>query len=375
MTAAAVPPRQLRRAVVTGATGLLGSNIVRQLLADGTEVVAVVRDSERARRLLPVGDGLRLVTGDVTRIDTVRPALAGADAIFHTAAYFREYYQPGYDPDLLHRTNVTAVTDLLGAAVTAEVPVVVHTGSVGALGLGRPADERTPLKDASTGNGYFASKVRAEEAVREFAGRTGLRVPVVLPGWMWGPGDAGPTSSGALFLQVARGQLPAVPDAGNYLVDARDVAEACVRVATRSGPVGSPVGGPLGSPGGGPLGGAGGDGAERYVVAGVRRGLPSVCAEVAAALGVRPPRAVPIRVALAVVTAGEAVARLRRRPPHRTRRSVRVLIEADRRRVSSALAERELGVRFRPLADTIRAEAEWFGRHGMLPATALSVVR
>jgi dihydroflavonol-4-reductase len=345
------PARPLRRAVVTGATGLLGSNIVRHLLADGTEVVAVVRDEERARRLLPVGDGLRLVTGDVTRVETVRPALAGADAVFHAAAYFREFYRPGADLDLLHRTNVTAVIDLLAAAVDAGVPVVVHTGSVGSLAPGRPADERTALKDADTPNAYFASKVRAEQAVREFVGRTGLRVPVVLPGWMWGPGDAGPTSSGGLFLQVARGQLAAVPDAGNYVVDARDVAEACVRVA---------AGGPAVA-------------AERYLVAGVRRGLPSVCGQVAATLGVRPPRAVPARAALAAVTAMEAAARLRRRQPHATRRSVRVLIEADRRRLSSALAERELGVRFRPLADTVQAEAEWFARHGLLPASALAV--
>lgn len=84
-----------------------------------------------------------------------------------------------------------------------------------------------------------------------------LRVSMIRPGWMWGPGDAGPTSSGKLFLAVARGALRAVPQAGNHLVDARDVAHACVRAISA------------------------GDGA--YIVAGSMTPLPDVCAEVASA--------------------------------------------------------------------------------------------
>ncbi|MEN3359898.1 MAG: hypothetical protein V7637_3880 [Mycobacteriales bacterium] len=334
----------LRRAVVTGATGLLGSNLVRHLLADNTEVVAIVRDRARAERLLPDSIGLQVVRGDITRPETIAPALRGADAIFHTAAYFREYYGPRADLGLLHRTNVTAVINLLGAAVAAGVPVIVHTSSAGVLGParhGQAADESTPLPADQGRNRYFASKARAEQEVGAFARRHGLRVPIVLPGWMWGPGDAGPTSSGALFLRIAQGRQAAVPATGNYVVDARDVAAACVRAAAGR--------------------------SDRYVVAGVRHSLPAICAQIAETVGTRPPRPLPGWAARSLVTVPELTDRLRRRPPASTRRGVRALIEADRRRISSARAEDELGVTFRPLRETFAAEAEWYRHHALLP--------
>jgi nucleoside-diphosphate-sugar epimerase len=198
---------------VTGATGLLGSQLVRLLLAGGGRVTALVRDSDRAERLLPADPALRLVAGDVCDLASYRPHLAGTDVVFHTAAYFREYFAPGPDPDRLHQTNVTAVAELLHASADAGVPVLVHTSSTTVLGTGRPGlPPGTPLDEdspPSSGrqNAYQASKLAAERVVAEVTARTGQRVPVVLPAWMWGPGDAGPTSAGRLFLAVARGEL------------------------------------------------------------------------------------------------------------------------------------------------------------------------
>jgi dihydroflavonol-4-reductase len=338
------------RALVTGATGLLGGSIVRELLAAGGEVVALVREEERARRLLPAAGRLRIAVGDVTDLDSFRRELKGLDAVFHTAAYFREYYQPQHDLDLLYRTNVEVVDELLHAAADAAVPVVVHTSSIGVLGPGSPdapADEDTPPGPGVEGNAYRTSKLRSEEVVRRFCRRSDeVRVPVVLPGWMWGPGDFGPTSAGRLFLAVARGELRAVPRAGNHVVDARDVAAACVRAA------------------------AVGDSGRRYVVAGSWRSLADVCAGVARAVGAEAPRQVPARLALTVATVLELSARLRRRPAVATRTGVKVLLEGDRARFSSARAVRELGVSFRPLHQTLADEAAWYREQGLLPAAS-----
>ena len=93
-------PTRLRRVVVTGATGLLGSNVVGELLDRGVEVVAIVRNDDRARRVLGDRDGLHQVVGDVLSADALIPVLRGAEAVVHTAAYFRAYYQPGYDTSL-----------------------------------------------------------------------------------------------------------------------------------------------------------------------------------------------------------------------------------------------------------------------------------
>src|SRR4051812_18699275 len=112
-------PGTMSRTLVTGATGLLGSNVVRMLLARDQHVVALVRDRERGQRLLADDDRLHLVEGDVTDVGSYAAALRDVDAVIHTAAYLREYLRPGFDAALMHRTNVTAVADLLAAAVQA----------------------------------------------------------------------------------------------------------------------------------------------------------------------------------------------------------------------------------------------------------------
>lgn len=256
----AVPSRSL----VTGATGLLGSRVVTTLLDRGSAVTALVRDAERGRRLLPEHPGLTIVTGDITDVDSYRPHLPGIDVVFHTAAYFREYYQPGSDLAQLERTNVTAVEDLLLASAKADIPVVVHTSSVGVLGLGSvksPADEDTAPGTAQRRNAYFASKVHAEATIARCTATTGQRVPLILPGWMW---------------------------------------------------------------------------------------------------------SVPARLILALVSLAEAPGRLRHRTGGGASAGLRSLVEGGRSRYTSARAQRELGVDFRPLAQTMRDEASWYRDHGML---------
>ena len=336
-------------ALVTGATGLLGNAVVRQLLDAGTEVTAVVRDAGRARALLPNHPALRLVTGDITDVAGFAHALQGVDVIFHTAAYFREYYQPGSDLRLLHRTNVEAVGELMRSAVNAGVPALVHTSSIAVLGGGtpqNPGDEDTPnAVPDDRRNAYGASKIRAEELIADFCARHPLRVPLILPGWMWGPGDAGPTSAGRLFLALARGEVKALPRAGNHLVDARDVAAACIAAAVR------------------------GTGGRRYIVAGAWHSLQELVAGVVRATGAdRVPRELPAAAAMTAAAALEWQARLRGKPPVATRTGMRVLMEGTHRRVVSARARSELDVVFRPLEQTLADQAAWHRDRGQLAA-------
>jgi nucleoside-diphosphate-sugar epimerase len=121
-----------RTILVTGGTGLLGSNVIRQLLVEGDSVTALVRDLDRARQLLPGNPRLTLVEGDVTEPGSVTGALHEAGAVVHTAAYFPEFYGPHPDLARLEQVNVAAVTELLGAATDAGIGVVVHTSSDGA---------------------------------------------------------------------------------------------------------------------------------------------------------------------------------------------------------------------------------------------------
>jgi dihydroflavonol-4-reductase len=338
-------PRPLRRVAVTGATGLLGGAVVAELLSRGIEVVAIARNAPRARELLGERAGLHLLVGDVLDARALEPGLHGADAIIHTAAYFREYYRPGFDAALLERTNVTAIGELIGAAENANVPVFVHISSAGTLrstSPQHPADEDTPPGKASMRNRYYVSKVRAERLIESLHDSRSVHVPVVVPGWMWGPGDAGPTASGQMFLSVANTTMAAVPRVSGHIVDARDVAVACVRAAE------------LGQD-------------RRYVVAGCRHELPAVCAQIAQLYGAPAPRTVAPRLALAASGVVQQADRLRRRPPLITQRGTRVLLDMDRQWISSVRAQTELGITFRPISDTLGDEALWFSQNGLIP--------
>lgn len=268
------------------------------------------------------------------------------DAIIH-AAYFREYYQVGgRDATQLQRVNVDAVYNLLHAAAKAGVPVVVHTSSTTTVGIrpsGQPSDEHTAPDPDWERDGYRASKIRAEKVIRGWPAELGVRVPVIVPAWMWGPGDAGPTASGRLFLAVARGELAAVPRVGSHIADARDVARAAVTAISR------------------------GRHAHRYIVAAGRVPLSAITAEIAAVTGAREPREVPAALAMAGSSVIELTARLQRREPAATRAGTRVLLEGDRQHLNSRRAEHQLGVTFRPLAQTIADEASWYRHHGLLP--------
>ncbi|WP_329230726.1 NAD-dependent epimerase/dehydratase family protein [Streptomyces sp. NBC_00111] len=337
------------RVVVTGATGLLGTAVVNQLLGEGREVTALVRDTTKAARQFPAHPKLTVVTADIRKPETYRGALPGAAAVIHTAAYFREYYLPEADLPRLFATNVDAVTALLREAVAAGVPALVQTSSVNTLGAGTEEDPASESADPPPDwerNAYRASKVRAEAAIRAFAREPGhagrIRVPIVLPGWMWGPADAGPTSAGRLFLAVAQRGIKAVPRAGNHVVDARDVAYALVRAADQ------------------------GEHLRRYIVAGRWLSLSGTCAAIARATGAPAPKEVPARAAIAFATVLETKARLLGTPPVVTREGVRALLDGNRTRITSARAQRELGVTFRPLARTLADTAAWYHRAGLL---------
>jgi dihydroflavonol-4-reductase len=326
------------RAFVTGATGLLGNNLVRELISSGHEVRALVRSRAKAERVFQ-GLAVQLVEGDMVDVPAFAPALDGTEVVFHTAAYFREYYSGAVAEHwkILEAVNVRGTAALLEAAHAHGVRRVIDTSSGGIIGLkpdGSPGDEDTPPAPIAGPNLYFRSKVQAERAAREFSARTGLEVTSVLPGWMFGPGDAAPTSAGQLIQEFVAGKLPAIPPGGTSLVDARDVARAMVALATVPSP------------------------RPRYIVGGRFVTLAELVQTLARVTGRPAPRVrIPYAVALGIAFAAQSWARLTRSKSVMTVEGVRVL--AANLDVDSALAERTLGVRFRPLEETLRDSVAW----------------
>lgn len=336
------------RVFVTGATGLLGNNLVRALRAQGHEVAALVRSKTKADMLL-AGTGATVVVGDMRDVNGFAHTLAGVDAVAHTAAYFREYYAPGDHASALEDINIEGTLALLLAADAHGIRRFVHTSSSGTVGKpasGSQANEDTPVSAAQLTNLYFKSKVDGDHRIGAFVPKSGMTIATVLPGWMFGPGDAGPTSAGKLIMDCIAGKLPGVPPGGTCIVDARDVASAMVAMLERD------VHG------------------ERFLVAGRYHTLREVLDAARHAAGQKPLTfSFPAWLAISLAHASEAWARLTHSAPMIPLEGVRIMLEDFR--ASSAKAERELGVRFRPLEETLRDVVRWYDAHAeaMVPST------
>jgi dihydroflavonol-4-reductase len=331
---------------VTGGTGLLGGTLVRELVVEGHDVKALVRSPEKAERLL--GDlDVELVVGDMLDVEGFAAELEGTEVLFHTAAYFREYYEPGDHWERLERINVDATVELLEAADRHGVARGIYVSSSGVVGPGSggaPGDETALLAPEETDNLYFRSKILAERAVDGFLEEHDLPVIRVLPGWMFGPGDAAPTTSGRIVLDLVHGDLSAVFDGGGHVTDVRDVARAMLAAVER------------GVPG------------ERYVVAGPYVSLAEIAGTIESVMGVPAPPRLPYPLIAVAARVSRLYGRLTGQPVLLTPEGVSSL-RLDYR-IDSSKAERELDATFRPLAETLRDEVAWFVSNGYVDADA-----
>lgn len=331
-------------AFVTGSTGLLGNNLVRLLVAEGWHVRALVRSVDKGRSQLGDLAGLDLIQGDLADISALRPALDGADVVFHTAAYFREYYTSGEHEALLDRLNVQATVALARAAHAAGVRRFVHTSSTGTIASnpdGGPSDERHVLRPDETENLYFRSKILADLALADLVSETGLDLVTILPGWMFGPGDAGPTSAGQLVLDHLSGSLPpfALPGSGQ-ITDARDVALGMLRAAERA------------------------KAGDRFLLTAPAHPLREILEGLARTTDSAPPRAtLPYPLAWTFALGVEVVSRFSGSEPLITRKALAALRDEHPR--DTTQAQQVLGIEFRPMDETLRDTVAWFqNQHG-----------
>jgi dihydroflavonol-4-reductase len=326
------------RALVTGASGFLGSAVARALTHAGWHVRALVRAGSDRRNLrdLPVD----LAVGDLTDEASLDVALRGCEAVFHVAADYRLWIP---EPEPLYRTNVEGTRNLLNAARRAAVKRIVYTSSVAAVGLpadGSPGSEETPVSLADMIGHYKRSKFLAEELVREFA-RAGAPVVIVNPSTPIGPGDLTPTPTGQVVLDAALGRMPAYVDTGLNIVHVDDVAVGHLQAFERARP------------------------GERYILGGENMTLRDILAEICRLAGRRPPRVrLPHGLVLPLAAVSEAAARLTGGTPRVSLDSVRMA--GKRMYFTSAKAARELGYRWRAPGEAFADAMRWFREQGML---------
>ena len=323
--------------LVTGATGFVGSAVVRTLLEAGQRVRALVRASSRLDNLH--GLDVETAVGDLCAPETLAAAVKGCRGVFHVAADYRMWVP---HPSGIYATNVRGSRNLLLAAAHAGVQRVVYTSSVATLGTnkdGSPADEDTPVSFDDMIGHYKRSKFLAERKVRVVAKGRNLDVVIVNPAAPVGPRDIRPTPTGRMILDAARGRMPAYVDTGLDIVHVDDVATGHW-LAWQHGTRG-----------------------RRYVLGGENLSLREILTRVARISGHRPPHfRLPPDAVLPIARAAEAWARVSGREPRVTVAGV----ELSRKRMyfSHARATRELGYQPRPAQAALEDAVTWFDAHG-----------
>lgn len=328
----------MRRALVIGATGFIGLNIVDELLARGVEV-RVTRRPESVTVLLRKR-AVERVDASLEQPDELRRAMDGCDVVFLAGAHY-----PRYSLDLAGSIaiGVTGVRNACEAALAAGVERFVYTSSIATLSRPaerRMADERDVPEEMPDGSVYRAVKWAMEREVEGALAR-GLPTVTLLPGGCLGPGDLR-VGTGAFLVGVVRGAMPWWVDGIVNLVDVADVARAHVHAAT------SPPG-------------------SRFCLGGHDVRVGWLLSRIARRYGGAVPalRLSPDEARARSDADERAAAPERRRAP--IPREMVDLVTSGQP-VSNARAVRELGVAFTPLDRTLDRAHAWFTRIGAIPA-------
>lgn len=214
--------------LVTGASGLLGSRIVEQLLQRGDRVRALIRPSSDTRKL--IRPGVELYQGELTDRESLRTALRDVSTVYHCAARLGDW-----GPWKVFEAGIVQTTrPLVQACQEAPIERLVHISSVAAYGHPRgpqPWSEAQPLAQNLWYWDYYAkAKSLSEQVVREL----GERVVVIRPTWIYGPGDRTILPRIIQALQARTVKILGQGDNRLNLLHVDDVADGVVRAGTNA---------------------------------------------------------------------------------------------------------------------------------------------
>ena len=324
------------KTLVTGATGFIGSSVVRELLKDGAEVRVLVRKDSDSRNI----DGLDVekAYGDIRDSESVKSALKGCDTLYQTAALYA-FWAP--DSKVFYDINVEGTKAVLNAALEQEVEKVVYTstiGAIGAHGADTPANEDAEFNLWKTGDHYCRSKYLGEVEALKIC-KQGLPLVVVNPAMVIGVRDIKPTPSGKMILDVLNKKMPGYIDAGVNFVDVEDVARGHI-LAAQKGRIG-----------------------ERYILGNENLPLRDYFKLIGEVSGVEPPKfKIPYSLAITMAYMYQFVATITKKPPLITAPGVRIASKSAYFDVSKAV--NELGLPQTPIKTTIQKAVNWFRENG-----------
>lgn len=317
--------------LVIGASGFLGSHVVRALVRDEQDVRVMVRHTSSTRGI----DDLTVERhyGHIFDDRALREAMAGCDVVYYCVVDARMWLR---DPAPLFRTNVEGLRHVLEAARHAELRRFVFTSTTGTLAISDSAAVTEGDPHNWTGGGpYITSRIAAEDLVMGYVCGKGLPALAMCISTTYGPGDWAPTPHGSLLARVSRGTFPFYFGYSSEVVGIEDAARAMI-LAAQHGRVG-----------------------ERYIISDRYMSTREVYEIAAQAAGVRPPRIkLPMWLMYLGAHANDLAARLLRRDLPFTVAGMRMAELMSP--LDHSKAVRELGWQPQPVEESIRAAATFF---------------
>jgi dihydroflavonol-4-reductase len=324
----------MSKVLVTGATGFVGTHLVRALVASGTQVCALKRPTSDVRILQDLE--CEWVYGSLEDQSSLDMATAGCEVVFHCAGLASFWSR---ERRALHKVNVVGTRNLLAACVKNGTDRVVITNSTAALGIptsGTIGDEETTWNWQSHGIDYFETKYLQLQETRHFV-KGGLPIVTVMPGLIVGDGDRTGCASRtrSLIKAMRAGQVRGYASGGTTVVSVADVAQGHLLAAEQ------------GKPG------------QHYVLGGDHLSFREIFNQLAGYVGIEIP-AVPLteRALLRLGALFELKGRMTRTEPVFTRELVHILSQCCY--YSSAKAERELGYLPSDPRSAIRRAYDWY---------------
>ena len=326
------------KVLLTGPDGVLGNNLVRQLLESNYSVRVLIQKGRTAPMLDPLP--VEQFFGDILSREDVSSAVDGCDVVIHAAAKTDTW--PCQD-ESYWLVNVEGTRNLVDAARGAGVKRFLHIGTANSFGPGskeKPGTESNPYVADRYKLDYISSKYRAHQLVLEEV-KKGLDAVILNPTFMIGPYDTKP-SSGAMIIAVQSGKVPGFPKGGRNFVYVKDVAKAVVNAIS------------LGRTG------------ESYLLGHENLHYRDIFARMAEATGVKPPRmAMPDFITLFYGRLMTLLAKTFRFCPGVNYRLA--LISTEEHFYSAAKAVDELKMPQTPIEEALADAVKWFRENGYLP--------
>lgn len=216
--------------LVTGPDGVLGSNLVRELIQRDHEVSVLLLEGTKS----PTLDGLSIERfyGNILNMEDLDKSFKGQEVVIHCAAATNVY--PARNA-FVNKVNIDGSKNIIDATLNNNVQRLIYVGTANSFGYGEtlenPGKEGNPYRSLKYGMDYMDSKRYAQEHVLEAVEKRKLPAIVVNPTFMIGPYDSKP-SSGEMIIALHHGKVPGYTAGGKNYVAAKDAATAIANAVT-----------------------------------------------------------------------------------------------------------------------------------------------